>query len=206
VSAERRRALLFGLAVIVLFVLSTAINPDTRERAIGAAQTLVTTITGTAHNMSTGPGGSSAGDSFALEDNRRYLIAAGVKMFTDHPLTGVGFGGYQHAITTAYRGFIPAEIPNPDTVSHTVFVTVAAEQGILGVTLLLVFFAFLAREAWRARRNLWATTAATMIVPIVLYAQFEGRLLEEPYFWVFLALFYAAAAHKVWSRDASPTM
>ena len=55
-----------------------------------------------------------------------YLIGAGVRMFADHPVLGVGFGGYQNAIKTSYHSFIPANIPNPDTVSHTAFVTIAA--------------------------------------------------------------------------------
>lgn len=193
-SMERRRAILLAAGVVAVFVLSTGINPDTRQRAVDAAGFVVATVTGTAHNMSSPPATAGTGDTFALEDNRRYLIAAGVKMFTDHPVLGVGFAGYQHAITTTYHRFIPANVPNPDTVSHTAFVTVAAEQGLVGLALLLGFLGVLAWEAWRARRNGWAATAAVLVVPIVLYSQFEGRLIEEPYFWLSIALFYSAVA------------
>jgi len=193
VSADRRRALFFAAAVIVVFALYTGINPDTRQRTIDAANTVLSTVTGTAHNISTTPEPGSSQDTFALEDNRRYLIGAGVRMFADHPVLGVGFGGYQNAIKTSYHSFIPANIPNPDTVSHTAFVTIAAEGGLLGLLLLLAFLVQLGRETWPQRRNLWVITPATLIVPILLYSQFEGRLLEEPYLWVFLALVYAAA-------------
>ena len=205
VSVDRRRALLFGLGIVTVFVLSTAINPDTRQRAIDAGNFLLTAVTGTAHNISSAPTDGSAGDTFALEDNRRYLIGAGLRMFVDHPLAGVGFGGYQNQIKTTYRWLIPSNIPNPDTVSHTAFVTIAAEQGLVGLALLLAFFVQLGREAWRWRRVLWATAAATALVPIVLYSQFEGRLLEEPYLWLLLALFYAAIQRRA-SAARSHTM
>lgn len=202
-SVDRRRAFAFAAVVLVVFVGYTAGNPETRQRTIDAGNTLLTAVTGTAQNISGGSPAGPAGDTFALEDNRRYLIGAGVRMFADHPVFGVGFGGYQHAIKTAYSGFIPANVPNPDTVSHTAFVTVAAEQGLVGLALLLVFLVMLGLEAWRARGNLWALVPATVIVPIVLYSQFEGRLIEEPYFWVFLALFYTAVARRAlpWGRS-----
>ena len=191
-SVDRRRAAALGACALVAFVLSTGLNPDTRQRANDAVQTLASTITGTAHNLSTPQTATSGQDTFALEDNRRYLIAAGIKMYTDHPLTGVGFGAYQNALITTYRRFLPPNVPNPDTVSHTAFMTTAAEQGALGTLLLLAFLITLAREAWRSRTVLWVVLPATLVVPIFLYSQFEGRFLEEPYLWVCVGLLYSA--------------
>ncbi len=96
-------------------------------------------------------------------------------MFLDHPVTGVGFGGYQHQLVTNYRRFIP-NLPKPDTVSHTAFVTIAAEIGVIGLLILMAFLVLQGVEAWRNQRDLFVVAAATMIVPIGLYGQFEGRL------------------------------
>lgn len=188
---DRRRAAAIAAVTLVAFGLSTGLNPDTRQRAADATQTVVGLVTGSHH--ATSPPAIESGVS--LDDNRVFLVAAGLKMFTDHPVTGVGFGGYQHALLTTYRRFLPQGYT--DSVSHTSVVTVLAEQGVIGALLLMLFFLQLAREAWSARRrkddwSTWTTVAAAMVVPIFLYSQFEGRLLQEPYLWLVLGLFYGA--------------
>src|SRR2546429_7016092 len=90
-------------------------------------------------------------EGVALEDNRVFLVAAGMKMFADHPLVGVGFGGYQNAMLTTYRSSLPQGYI--DSVSHTSLVTVLAEQGVLGALLLLLFLVALARETWLSPRG-----------------------------------------------------
>ena len=203
--ADRRRAFAFAACVLAIFALSTAINPVTRQRAIDAESTLVSAVTGTAANIST-PAASAGGDTFALADNRRYLVQAGLKMFADHPLAGVGFGSFQHELSSTYRRLIPPDLPNPDFASHTAFVTIAAEQGLIGIALMLVFLVQLGREAFAARLRMWAFMPAILIVPIILYSQFEGRFLEEPYLWLCLALFYAALQPRFSPEKSSHTM
>jgi O-antigen ligase len=192
ISTRRKRAFAIATGTLLVFAISTGVNPVTRDRAEGAALVLETMVTGTAHNMSTPAAGPRGKDTFALEDNRKYLIAAGVNMFVDHPLTGVGFGGYQHELVTNYKRYLPPSFVHPDTASHTAFVTVAAEEGVIGLGLFLAFLVWLGIEAFRARRSVWVQLPMVLMVPIVLYSQFEGRLLEEPYFWLCLALVYAA--------------
>jgi O-antigen ligase len=116
-------------------------------------------------------------------------------MGTDHPIFGVGFGGYQNALLTTYHRFLPAVYT--DSVSHTSMVTVFAEQGIAGALLMLALLIQLAREALAARRrrdgwSVWATVPATLFVPIFLYSQFEGRFFQEPYLWLALGMLYSA--------------
>src|SRR5207302_8851523 len=134
------------------------------------------------------PSQTAAGhNQFAAEDNRVYLIRAGLQMFANHPATGVGFGGYQHALLTMYRGLLPRNLnpANLDTLSHSSLVTVMAEQGILGTVLFLAFLLALGIEAWRARGvkgdwAVWATIPATLVIPIFVYSQIEGRFIGEP--------------------------
>jgi len=189
---DRRRAMAMAALALLAFGLSTTVNPDTRQRAADATATVVNLVTGT---HQTRPSARTAGGEVALDDERVFLIAAGGRMFMDHPLLGVGFGGYQHALLTTYRNFLPGG--NSDTVSHTSFVTVLAEQGVIGAVLLLAFLLQLAREAWAAWRRrddwaTWTTISAAMVVPIFLYSQFEARLLQEPYLWLALGMFYGA--------------
>jgi O-antigen ligase len=191
-ALDRRRAGAIAGVALLAFVLSVTINPDTRARAVGAVGTMVTAVTG-------GPVDSASaipGDQdVSLADNRVYLVKAGWQMFVDHPVGGVGFGGYQHAMLTTYRSFLPPGYT--DAVSHTSLVTVLAEQGVIGIVLLVLFLLALAREALVARaRNdrwaFWSTLPATLIIPIFLYSQFEARFFQEPYLWFLLGMYYSA--------------
>ena len=127
-------------------------------------------------------------------------------MFRDHPILGVGYGGYQHQLSTTYKSLIPPNLPNPDVASHTGFVTIASEMGVVGLLLFLIFLFQLGREAFVLRRDPWVLLPAMLIVPILMFAQFEGRLIEEPYLWLCLALFYAAVASRPEARIRSHTM
>jgi O-antigen ligase len=202
IAFDRKRAAAIAAAALVAFGLSTTINPDTRQRAAEATTTVVDFVTGAHQATRSAPG--VQGD-VSLDDNRVYLIAAGLKMFADHPLLGVGFGGYQHALLTTYRRFLPDGYT--DSVSHTTVVTTLAEQGVAGALLLFAFLLQLAREAWVAPRragdwDTWTTLPAALIVPIFLYSQFEGRFLQEPYLWLALGMFYAAQQASAGSRTA----
>jgi O-antigen ligase len=196
VAFNHRRAAAIALVALLVFVASTAGNPDTRLRAEAAVASIVTTVVG---QQSSDGVPKTRPVPNAVDDNRRYLIAAGLKMFTDHPVVGVGFGAFQHELLTTYRNFLPASRngPNLDSLSHASLVTVLAEQGLAGGLVLTAFLILLGREAWVARRRLdqmalWSTIPATLIIPIFLYSQVEGRLFGEPYLWVALGLMYSA--------------
>jgi O-antigen ligase len=202
VSLKHRRAAALAAGTLLVFAISTGVNPVTRDRAASAAMTVATLVTGSANTSGQAPRATGQG-GVTLDDNRKYLVAAGVNMFVDHPVTGVGFGGYQHQLVTNYKRYLPPNFVNPDTVSHTAFVTVAAEEGVIGLALLLAFLAWLGVEAFRSRRSVWVQVPMVLMVPIILYSQFEGRLLEEPYFWLCLALVYAALSRQPANRDAA---
>src|SRR5207248_1290855 len=150
VAAERQRSIALALALLFVFAFSTVVNPATRLRAVDAYNTFVSFAGVTGLQVSTPKAPSEGGDT-VLADNRRYMVEAGVRMFRDHPLLGVGYGGYQNQLSTTYKRFIPPNLPNPDVASHTGFVTIASEMGILGLLLFLGFLVQLAREAFRAR-------------------------------------------------------
>ncbi len=137
---------------------------------------------------------------FAAAGARPYLVEAGLNMFTDHPLTGVGIGGYQTAFVYDYYRYKDPKIHANVTISHTSLVTMLAELGLIG----MVALAFL---AWRwityvrsvlgvADGELRAVVAGmAMISAIILLAsQTEGRFLEDPYLWFAAGMVVAAEA------------
>src|SRR3989441_2475890 len=211
VAKERRRAVALATISLTIFVVATIVNPATRQRAEDATATVVSAVTG--KPFSFGPTQSAGGHGQnAAEDNRVYLVRAGLSMFADHPAAGIGFGGYQNALTTSYRGILPPALSgaNLDTLSHASLVTVLAEQGVIGTALLLAFLVALGLEAWRARRRLgvwaiWATVPASLAVPIFLYSQIEGRFFSEPYLWLALGLFYSARQAAVRDKRSART-
>ena len=191
-ALNHRRAAAIGAIALLSFAASTVINPDTRDRAGAAVATVGTAVTGGHVDQASAIPGNQ---DVSLADNRVYLVRAGWSMFVDHPVSGVGLGGFQHAMLTAYKSFLPPGYT--DSVSHTSLVTLLAEQGLIGVLLFTAFLLALAWEALGARRRpdrwaFWSTLPATLVIPIFLYSQFEGRFLQEPYLWLALGLYYSA--------------
>lgn len=189
-ALHRRRAAAIAAVALVVFVAAIAVNPPTRDRAL-VSLGLVTGTTENGGSTPLNPGDATPFAGGRLDSVRTYLIQAGWAMFTDHPLTGVGYGGYQHALLTSYKRFLP---PNPTvTLSHTSGITILAEQGLAGAVLFLGFLGVLAVEiAGAVRMRYWIVIPALLVLPILLLSQFEGRLVEEPYFWLLLGMLFAA--------------
>jgi O-antigen ligase len=133
---------------------------------------------------------------FPLDEQRRYLVVGGLDMFYDHPLTGVGFGGFQHNLLGAYAYDIKPGYH--DTLSHNSFVTVLAEQGLLGFAMLIAAIVAVVREVRRltarARRPWISVSVPAVLLGLILFdSLFEGRLFTEPYLWLMLGLLYSAS-------------
>ena len=207
VTSGRKRSFAFAVALLALFAFSTLINPVTRLRAVDAEATFASLlgVSGVVHVTAPSAAASDSSES-AFADNRRYLVEAGAAMFRDHPVLGVGYGAFQNELNTTYKSLIPNNLATRDIASHTGFVTIAAEMGVVGLILFLGFLFLFAREAFRYRSNIWVLVPAAVLIPILFYAQFEGRLIEEPYLWLCLALAYAAMGARVLPRMRSHTM
>jgi O-antigen ligase len=181
-----RRAAYIGGLTFLVFAVAVIIVPGAAarvERVLGIVSAPVAA--------------PEEGATLPVDSVRTYLIVAGWQMFLDHPLTGVGFGGYQHAIKTTYSRFLPVDAPA--TLSHTSAITILSEQGVIGGVLFAAFLLLLALELWPSIRRpthwrVWIVTPALVLIPILGYSQLEGRLIEEPYLWVALGLLYSAMA------------
>jgi O-antigen ligase len=125
------------------------------------------------------------------------LVKDGLEIALDHPIVGVGVGGF----TKAYRERVevPRRVKTP--ASHNTPVTVAAEGGIVGLAL----FAWLAVAAFLVpfRRVgpdpplvcVAGLVAGLGLTGIVVHSLFYAALFEDPVTWGFLALATLAARH-----------
>lgn len=124
---------------------------------------------------------------------REFLIKAGWEMFKDNPFVGVGSGNYQHALIVSYLYILPEWART--TLSHTSLISLLAELGIVGIVALTMV---VLRIGMVVTRTYFATTSpfnrlitgwlGSSLIGILLVSQSEGRLLDEPYLWVLLAL------------------
>jgi putative inorganic carbon (HCO3(-)) transporter len=87
---------------------------------------------------------------------RGSLVSGGVDLFSERPIQGYGSGSFQ----AAYKEH-RANKDAPVTVSHTEPVTVAAEQGVIG---LAVYLALIAVALWTLGRGLWTATPVGGVV------------------------------------------
>jgi putative inorganic carbon (HCO3(-)) transporter len=120
------------------------------------------------------------------------LITGGAKLFAQRPLWGYGSGGFPKA----YRQHIDTE-KAPVSVSHTEPVTVAAEQGLVGLAayVVLVVTALWTMGRGLSRRFSVARTAvlATFVALLVHTMAYAG-FFEDPITWVLLAVGVSLAA------------
>jgi putative inorganic carbon (hco3(-)) transporter len=122
---------------------------------------------------------------------RGSLISGGADLFAERPLQGYGAGSFQ----AAYREH-RANKDAPVTVSHTEPVTVAAEQGLLG---LLLYLALIAVALWTLGRGLWTASAPpaaraaraavlAAFVALLVHTLAYAGFFEDPITWVLLAV------------------
>ena len=120
---------------------------------------------------------------------RPYLVKAGLNMFADHPLTGVGAGGYQTSFEDDYYRYKDPKIKANVTISHTSLVTLMAELGVVGLVslafIVVRWSAYMRALMSGAPREMKATLAGLAVVSAIIFfgSQTEGRFLEDPYLW-----------------------
>jgi O-antigen ligase len=129
---------------------------------------------------------------------RAGLVSGGVHMFSERPLWGFGSGSF----VARYRHEHPTTAQTL-AASHTIAVTVAAEQGLIGevvyIVLVLVALATLLRHA---RGDPARMAIAAAFLALVLHTNMYADFLEDPVTWTLLGLGAAlAAAHPPERRD-----
>jgi putative inorganic carbon (HCO3(-)) transporter len=127
---------------------------------------------------------------------RSKLVENGVRLAVDHPVAGVGAGGFRRAY--ADRVGLKGKEPKA-AASHDTPVTVAAETGAIGLALFAwllgaAFFTPLRRLTVSPPVLRRARVAFGLgLLAIVVHSLFYNALFEDPLFWGLLALGAVAA-------------
>ncbi len=125
---------------------------------------------------------------------RTDLVSGGADLFSQRPLWGYGSGSFQHAYSH-HHGKASA----PVTISHTEPVTVAAEQGLIG---LVFYLGLIAIALWTLGAGLWARApgarptiadaarAAVLaaFVALLVHTLAYAGFFQDPITWVLLAV------------------
>jgi O-antigen ligase len=142
------------------------------------------------------------GDSESIDDatsGRYELIRGGVDLAGDRPLWGWGSGSFAQEYLE--HGF--GARSDAVSASHTIPLTVAAEQGIVGLAVYLALLAAaLARLLGGARNDPYRAFIAAGFVAVIVHTWLYAAFLEDPVTWTLLAV-GAVLARKPRSRRAS---
>lgn len=170
-------ALLVGLAVLAALRWSWRWT----LAAVGAGAVLAVVIVLFAGGVS-----KLSPDRFNVDTGgRANLVSGGTDLFAQRPLWGYGSGSFPRA----YREHIATK-KAPVSVSHTEPVTVAAEQGLIGLAayaalLIVALWAMASRPpAQRVARIAVLAAFVALLVHTMAYAGFY----EDPITWVLLAV------------------
>jgi O-antigen ligase len=119
------------------------------------------------------------------------LIAGGGRLFADRPVQGWGSGAFPRQ----YRRAEHVSAERATSASHTIPVTIAAEQGALG---LIAYAALLVGALWRlfrrARTDPARAAVAAAFMALVAHTMMYAAFLEDPMSWTLLAVGTALAA------------
>jgi putative inorganic carbon (hco3(-)) transporter len=104
-------------------------------------------------------------DEASLSGRLSEFIAAG-QMFADHPIFGVGVGNYP-AYYDQYAVIIGLDINSGPHQPHNLFLEIAAETGILGLTVFLGILYYMYQtiiDSWKKLRKLQETIYSRLVV------------------------------------------
>ncbi len=141
----------------------------------------------------------------AASSGRVTIWATAARMLAEHPLNGIGVGGFRYAYPQyAQPGdvFVDTATGTGAFYAHQLVVQVLSETGIIGLIGLLVFF-WLWWRSWRdaeasARERAlpYALAALAWLFPLNTHASFYGAQWSQ-LIWLLLAL-YCAALSSSW--------
>jgi putative inorganic carbon (hco3(-)) transporter len=180
-SRSSLAALLVGLAVLAAlrWKPGRALVVAVVVIALGA---LAVAVSPNTFGLNQGINGASSG--------RGGLVSGGLSLFGDRPVWGYGSGSF----VTEYRRHNRLTATSLSA-SHTIPITVAAEQGLIGELAYLAFvitaiLALVRRSRGDPVRSAIAAAFVALVFHTLLYADF----LEDPTSWVLLGIGLALAA------------
>jgi O-antigen ligase len=183
-------ALLLGLAVLAAWRWDVRATIYVALAAVAVAAVVAVAAPPSLHIGLRGAGSSAN----SATSGRAKLITGGLSLFADRPLQGYGSGSFAHE----YELHKKATAVNATSASHTTPITVAAEQGILGLALYaaLLVAAFMVLFA-AAGRSPPRIALAACFAALVLHTWTYADFLEDPMTWTLLGIGVALALARV---------
>jgi O-antigen ligase len=179
-------ALLLGLAVLAAYTWDVRKSVYASAGLAALALAVALLAPASLHFGLRGAGGSTSNAT----SGRTKLIEGGLKLFADRPLYGYGSGSFQREYQRRRR----ASVENATSASHTIPITIAAEQGLIGlalyIALLVGAFALLLEGAGRSPPR---AIVAAMFAALMLHTWTYADFLEDPFTWALLAIGVALA-------------
>lgn len=130
------------------------------------------------------------------------LVKGGVDLYAERPILGWGSGSYRRA----YRSETGTSDVRAVAASHTIPLTIAAEQGTVGLALYLgLLVTSLLALLRQARRGVAAAAIAAAYVAMVLHSWFYAAFLEDPLTWALLAVGLSLSALPRGGAAAEPS-
>ncbi|HUB36736.1 MAG TPA: O-antigen ligase family protein [Solirubrobacteraceae bacterium] len=174
-------ALLLGLAVLAAHRWDVLATVYVTAALVAIAGVVLLLAPANLHFGLKGSGGSTSNAT----SGRTTLVSGGLKLFADRPLEGWGSGSFE----TEYKRHGDASAQNATSASHTIPITVAAEQGVVGlalyIALLVCAFAVLFTDAGRSPPRI---ALAACFAALVLHTWTYADFLEDPFTWTLLAV------------------
>jgi hypothetical protein len=129
---------------------------------------------------------------------RADLIHGGVNLARDRPLAGWGSGSFRRE----YRRHEHSSGREATSASHTIPITVAAEQGVVGLAVYVAVLVLALRRLLRgARGEPIRAVVAAGFAALLLHTWVYAAFLEDPMTWTLLALGTALATPAVAARE-----
>jgi len=182
-------ALLLGLAVLAAWRWSVR---GTAAVAAGLLLLAVAVLLVAPESFHFGLKGKK-GSAENATSGRTALVEGGLELFAERPLQGYGSGSFEREYKR-HRTGSQATAENATSASHTIPVTIAAEQGLLGlavyVALLAAAFMMLFSGAGRSPPRI---AIAACFTALVLHTWTYADFLEDPFTWALLAIGVALA-------------
>jgi O-antigen ligase len=179
-------ALLLGLAVLCGWRYGVRATLITAAGVLVLALAVLLAAPKGLHFGLKGSGGSTSNAT----SGRSTLIEGGLKLFAKRPLEGYGSGSFE----TEYRQVAETTNQNAVSASHTIPVTISAEQGIVGLAVYVAFllsaFTVLFTGAGRSPPRI---AIAACFAALVLHTWTYADFLEDPFTWTLLAVGAALA-------------
>jgi putative inorganic carbon (HCO3(-)) transporter len=120
-------------------------------------------------------------------NGRPGLVSGGLELFADRPVWGYGSGSFQTEYAARHHG-------EALSASHTIPITIAAEQGLIGeLAYLALVVAALVTLLQRARADPARAAIAAAFIALLFHTLLYADFLEDPITWTLLAIGVALA-------------